>query len=160
MAAPCRELITDLRQATVARPPPGSRRAANELCLVPPLHQRRLLQRGRKVVAAISEDLPRLAAAVPGSKGRPKQTEKVAVRAALTVRRKQEDLKEAAAGHLDALLDMVGRSVKLELISTKIHPSKLPRRLLLFCFAVPIPFLGTISSLPMMTLSSLQLSTC
>ncbi|CAN6290481.1 unnamed protein product [Urochloa humidicola] len=45
------------------------------------------------------------------------------MRAALTVRRKQkEDLKEAMAGHLDALWDMVGRSVALELISTKIHP--------------------------------------
>jgi hypothetical protein len=54
--------------------------------------------------------------------GRP---EKVLMRAALTVRRKQkEDLKEALAGHLDALWDMVGRSVALELISTKIHPSK------------------------------------
>ncbi|KQK23327.1 hypothetical protein BRADI_1g72690v3 [Brachypodium distachyon] len=48
---------------------------------------------------------------------------KVALRAALTVRRKQkEDLKEAVAGHLDALWDMVGRGVVLELISTKIHP--------------------------------------
>jgi len=47
------------------------------------------------------------------------------MRAALTVRRKQkEDLKEALAGHLDALWDLVGQSVALELISTKIHPSK------------------------------------
>jgi hypothetical protein len=141
MAAPCRELTTGLRRATVARPPPGSRRVANELCLAP-FHQRRRLQQGRKVVAAISEGLPRLAPPPAGNKGSPKQTEKVAVRAALTVRRKQkEDLKEAVAGHLDALLDMVGRSVKLELISTKIHPSKLPRRLVLFCFAVPISVL-------------------
>jgi lipoxygenase len=82
------------------------------------------------VVAAISEDMPKLAPPPENSgaaspEGGPKQTEKVAVRAALTVRRKQkEDLKEAVAGHLDALWDMVGRSVKLQLISTKIHPSK------------------------------------
>ena len=43
------------------------------------------------------------------------------MRAALTVRRKQkEDLKEALAGHLDALWDMVGQSAALDLISTKI----------------------------------------
>ena len=43
------------------------------------------------------------------------------MQAALTVRRKQkEDLKEALAGHLDALRDMVGLNVALELISTKI----------------------------------------
>ncbi|KAK3148210.1 hypothetical protein QOZ80_3BG0292150 [Eleusine coracana subsp. coracana] len=131
MAAPCRELTTGLR--VVIRPSPGNR---NELCLAP-FHHYQLLQQGRvgirrprrgvKVVAAISEDLPRLAAPTPGKgaaspegKQRP---EKVAVRAALTVRRKQkEDLKEAVAGHLDALWDMVGRSVRLELISTKIHP--------------------------------------
>lgn len=79
-------------------------------------------------MAAISEDLPRLAA--PGKKkGAPpeggERPEKVLMRAALTVRRKQkEDLKEALAGHLDALWDMVGQNVALELISTKIHPGK------------------------------------
>ena len=80
------------------------------------------------MVAAISEDLPRLAAPGTGTgKGAPegRRPEKVLVRAALTVRRKhKEDLKEALAGHLDALWDMVGRSVALELISTKIHASK------------------------------------
>lgn len=73
------------------------------------------------VVAAVSEELPRLASAGKGA-GRPPQG-KVALRAALTVRRKQkEDLKEAVAGHLDALWDMVGRGVLLDLISTKIDP--------------------------------------
>lgn len=107
-----------------------------------------------KVVAAISEDLPRLAAPLGKDAAAPEgkqRADKVAVRAALTVRRKQkEDLKEAVAGHLDALWDMVGRSVKLELISTKIHPSKL-RGLgaldpLLICRA--IPSLETSSSSP------------
>jgi lipoxygenase len=134
MAAPCRDLITGLR---LARPQPGSSRSASELCLAP-FHRRqqgRRPRRGGKVVAAISEDMPKLAPPPENSgaaspEGGPKQTEKVAVRAALTVRRKQkEDLKEAVAGHLDALWDMVGRSVKLELISTKIHPSKLSLKL-------------------------------
>lgn len=114
---------------------PG-RRGANELCLAPfhhraPQQQRQRQRRGRglKVVAAISEDLPRLAApgTGTGNKGAAegRRPEKVLVRAALTVRRKhKEDLKEAMAGHLDALWDMVGRSVALELISTKIHASK------------------------------------
>jgi lipoxygenase len=101
-------------------------------------------------VAAISEDLPRLAApgrngAVEGG-GRP---EKVLMRAALTVRRKQkEDLKEALAGHLDALWDMVGWSIALELISTKIHPSKhrapFPPCLLLVQFTTSFPIGTTI----------------
>jgi lipoxygenase len=109
---------------------PG-RRGANELCLAPFHHRARA---GLKVVAAISEDLPRLAAPGTGTgtgtgtgKGAAegRRPEKVLVRAALTVRRKhKEDLKEALAGHLDALWDMVGRSVALELISTKIHASK------------------------------------
>ncbi|KAL6649324.1 hypothetical protein ACP70R_013548 [Stipagrostis hirtigluma subsp. patula] len=134
MAASCRE-IAALRRATVAArtAPAPARRGASELCLAPfhrtPQQQGmgRRQRRGVKVVAAISEDLPRLAA--PGGKGpgaaagEGRRPEKVAVRAALTVRRKQkEDLKEAVAGHLDALWDMLGRSVALELISTKIHP--------------------------------------
>lgn len=118
--APCRELTGLRRAAAAARPQVPGRRGASELCLAP--RQRR----GVRVVAAISEDLPRLAA--PGKKGAAEgggRPEKVLMRAALTVRRKQkEDLKEAMAGHLDALWDMVGRSVALELISTKIHPSK------------------------------------
>jgi len=134
MAAPWREL-TGLRRAAAAaaRPPVPGRRCANELCLAPFHHRaprqqqqegrrRRQLRRGVKAVAAISEDLPRLAA--PGKKGAVEgggRPEKVLMRAALTVRRKQkEDLKEALAGHLDALWDMVGQSVALELISTKI----------------------------------------
>jgi len=134
MAAPWRE-PTGLRRAAAAaaRPPVPGRRCANELCLAPFHHRaprqqqqegrrRRQLRRGVKAVAAISEDLPRLAA--PGTKGA-RAPEKVLMRAALTVRRKQkEDLKEALAGHLDALRDMVGLNVALELISTKIHPSK------------------------------------
>uniref|UniRef100_A0A804LEN3 Lipoxygenase n=1 Tax=Zea mays TaxID=4577 RepID=A0A804LEN3_MAIZE len=118
MAAPCRDLTGLRRGLAAARLAPG-RRGANKLCLAPFHHRapppqqqqgRRRQRQGLKVVAAISEDLPRLAA--PGTgKG------------ALTVRRKhKEDLKEALAGHLDALWDMVGRSVALELISTKIHP--------------------------------------
>ncbi|KAG2543038.1 hypothetical protein PVAP13_9NG717800 [Panicum virgatum] len=136
MAVPCREL-TGLRRATAAAawPPVPGRRGENELCLAPFHHRaprqqqqqpgrRRQLRRGVKAVAAISEDLPRLAA--PGKKGAVEgggRPEKVLMRAALTVRRKQkEDLKEALAGHLDALWDLVGQSVALELISTKIHP--------------------------------------
>lgn len=134
MAAPCRDLTGLRRGLAAARLAPG-RRGANKLCLAPFHHRapppqqqqgRRRQRQGLKVVAAISEDLPRLAA--PGTgKGAPegRRPEKVLVRAALTVRRKhKEDLKEALAGHLDALWDMVGRSVALELISTKIHPSK------------------------------------
>ncbi|OEL16430.1 putative lipoxygenase 6 [Dichanthelium oligosanthes] len=127
MAAPCRELTGLRRAAAAARPVLGRRQGGNELCLAPfhrKQQQGRRQRRGVKAVAAISEDLPRLAA--PGKKGAPedgRRPEKVLVRAALTVRRKQkEDLKEAVAGHLDALWDMVGRSVALELISTKIHP--------------------------------------
>ncbi|CAL4921068.1 unnamed protein product [Urochloa decumbens] len=129
--APCTE-FTGLRRASAAARP--GRRGGNELYLAPfhraaPLHraaprQHQRRRRGVKTVAAISEDLPRLAA--PGKKGAAEsggRPEKVLMRAALTVRRKQkEDLKEAMAGHLDALWDMVGRSVALELISTKIHP--------------------------------------
>ncbi|KAL6867225.1 hypothetical protein ACP4OV_015249 [Aristida adscensionis] len=127
MAAPCREL-GGLRRATA--PAAARRGAASELCLAP-FHQqgsggwRRRRRAGVKVVAAISEDLPRLAAPAKGPAGEAagRRPEKVAVRAALTVRRKQkEDLKEAVAGHLDALWDMVGGTVALELISTKIHP--------------------------------------
>ena len=88
------------------------------------------------------------------------------MRAALTVRRKQkEDLKEALAGHLDALRDMVGLNVALELISTKIHPSKhkhcaapiLP----LACSSSNSPFfppLGPVSVRVDFALSSLNLS--
>ena len=79
MAAPCREL-TGLRRATAAAawPPVPGRRGENELCLAPFHHRaprqqqqqpgrRRQLRRGVKAVAAISEDLPRLAA--PRKKG-------------------------------------------------------------------------------------------
>lgn len=105
---------------------PGMGRAPVRALLPGERHGRR-----KVVVAAISEEVPRLAASPSsGIKGggageRRPAPEKVALRAALTVRRKQkEDIKEAVAGHLDALWDMVGRNVVLELISTKIHPSK------------------------------------
>ncbi|KAI4994827.1 hypothetical protein ZWY2020_034730 [Hordeum vulgare] len=118
MAASCRELAGLARPAATASSQPG--RGRNELCFAPLRQEGR--RRGAKVVvAAVSEELPRLASAGKGA-GRPPQG-KVALRAALTVRRKQkEDLKEAVAGHLDALWDMVGRGVLLDLISTKIDP--------------------------------------
>ncbi|KAE8802713.1 putative lipoxygenase 6 [Hordeum vulgare] len=121
MAASCRELAGLARPAATASSQPG--RGRNELCFAPLRQEGR--GRGRRgakvVVAAVSEELPRLASAGKGA-GRPPQG-KVALRAALTVRRKQkEDLKEAVAGHLDALWDMVGRGVLLDLISTKIDP--------------------------------------
>jgi hypothetical protein len=131
MAASCREFTGLARPATTRLQP---RRSENELCFSS-LEQkeqgrrRRPAGRGVTVVAAVSEELPKLASAagkggaVVGSM--PAPPGKVAVRAALTVRRKhKEDLKEAVAGNLDALWDMVGRGVVLELISTKIHPSK------------------------------------
>lgn len=127
MAASCREFTGLVRPATTRLQPGRSR---NELCFLP-LERKELGRRkkpagrGVTVVAAVSEELPRLASAAGkgAAAGRPPPPGKVAVRAALTVRRKhKEDLKEAVAGHLDALWDMVGRGVVLELISTKIHP--------------------------------------
>ena len=150
MAASCREFTGVARPATTAL---QSRRSSqNELCFSP-LEQKDQQGRRRRrkpagrgvqvVVAAVSEELPRLASA-PG-KGKAAVAGKVAVRAALTVRRKhKEDLKEAVAGHLDALWDMVGRGVVLELISTKIHPSTQQRQnTSLFCLFLssPIHFL-------------------
>uniref|UniRef100_A0A0E0CW63 Lipoxygenase n=1 Tax=Oryza meridionalis TaxID=40149 RepID=A0A0E0CW63_9ORYZ len=122
------ELTGLTRAAAATVTPPAPRRGWGELRFAPSL-----LPQGRRrkvvVVAAISEEVPRLAASPSsGIKGggageRRPAPEKVALRAALTVRRKQkEDIKEAVAGHLDALWDMVGRNVVLELISTKIHP--------------------------------------
>uniref|UniRef100_A0ACD5WEU4 Uncharacterized protein n=2 Tax=Avena sativa TaxID=4498 RepID=A0ACD5WEU4_AVESA len=134
MAASCRE-FTGLARPAATRP--KLRRSPNELCFCPPLEQKepgqqerrrrkKLAGRGVTVVAAVSEELPRLASTAGNSAavaGRPPPPGKVAVRAALTVRRKhKEDLKEAVAGHLDALWDMVGQGVALELVSTKIHP--------------------------------------
>ncbi|XP_040378425.1 probable lipoxygenase 6 isoform X1 [Oryza brachyantha] len=121
--------LTGLR-TTAAAVPAAARRGWSELRFAPPPPQEQQGRRGRpgvrKVVAAISEEVPRLASSSPGVKGggeRRPAPEKVALRAALTVRRKQkEDIKDAVAGHLDALWDMVGRNVVLELISTKIHP--------------------------------------
>jgi hypothetical protein len=57
------------------------------------------------------------------------------------------EFEKAVAGHLDALWDMVGRGVVLELISTKIHPSKQRPRHLSFpslsFFLLPfIPWTG------------------
>ncbi|XP_020167927.1 probable lipoxygenase 6 isoform X1 [Aegilops tauschii subsp. strangulata] len=127
MAASCRELAgAGLARPATASSQPG--RSRNELCFAALRqeergHQGRSRRRGVKVVAAVSEELPRLASAGKGAGRPPPPQGKVALRAALTVRRKQkEDLKEAVAGHLDALWDMVGRGVVLELISTKIDP--------------------------------------
>uniref|UniRef100_A0ACD5WSL5 Uncharacterized protein n=1 Tax=Avena sativa TaxID=4498 RepID=A0ACD5WSL5_AVESA len=134
MAASCREFTGLARPAATRQP--QLRRSRNELCFWPPLEQQEPGQQGRRrkkpagrgvtVVAAVSEELPRLASTAGNGAavaGRPPPPGKVAVRAALTVRRKhKEDLKEAVAGHLDALWDMVGRGVALELVSTKIHP--------------------------------------
>ncbi|KAF0891332.1 hypothetical protein E2562_009494 [Oryza meyeriana var. granulata] len=125
------ELIGLTTRAT-ATVPAAPRQGWSELRFAPPQPQeqqgrrrRRRRRRGvMKVVAAISEEVPRLASSgMKGGGERRPAPEKVALRAVLTVRRKQkEDIKEAVAGHLDALWDMVGRNVVLELISTKIHP--------------------------------------
>uniref|UniRef100_M8BF56 Lipoxygenase n=1 Tax=Aegilops tauschii TaxID=37682 RepID=M8BF56_AEGTA len=132
MAASCRELAgAGLARPATASSQPG--RSRNELCFAALRqeergHQGRSRRRGVKVVAAVSEELPRLASAGKGAGRPPPPQGKVALRAALTVRRKQkEDLKEAVAGHLDALWDMVGRGVVLELISTKIDPNQIGR---------------------------------
>uniref|UniRef100_A0A6V7QTT3 C2 domain-containing protein n=1 Tax=Ananas comosus var. bracteatus TaxID=296719 RepID=A0A6V7QTT3_ANACO len=70
------------------------------------------------VVAAISKE-----AAVKVAVEKKAASAKMKARAALTVRRKsKEDFKDAIAGHLDALADMIGRNVVLELISTDVDP--------------------------------------
>lgn len=51
---------------------------------------------------------------------------KFKVRAAVTVRRKKDDLGGAIANQVDALFDKLGRSVLLELVSTEIDPGRLP----------------------------------
>lgn len=94
---------------------------SNNLCLV----QRRNLSVKRNVrstsggggvVAAISEKLVRVV---------PEKPVKFKVRAVVTVRKNhKEDLKEALVKHFDALTDMMGRNIVLELISTEINPSK------------------------------------
>lgn len=55
---------------------------------------------------------------------------KFKVRAAVTVRRKKEDLGGAIANQVDALCDKLGRSVLLELVSTEIDPGRPPISLL------------------------------
>nr|CAD1835743.1 unnamed protein product [Ananas comosus var. bracteatus] len=73
------------------------------------------------VVAAISKEV-----AVKVAVEKKAASAKTKARAALTVRRKsKEDFKDAIAGHLDALADMIGRNVVLELISTDVDPSEL-----------------------------------
>ncbi|OAY63607.1 Glucose-6-phosphate isomerase, cytosolic [Ananas comosus] len=71
------------------------------------------------VVAAISKE-----AAVKVAVEKKVVSAKTKARAALTVRRKsKEDFKDAIADHLNALADMIGRNVVLELISTDVDPS-------------------------------------
>jgi hypothetical protein len=71
------------------------------------------------IVAAISEKLDKIEVITE------EKTVKRNVRAVITVRRKlKEDIKDAIANNLDALSDMVGRNVVLELISTQIDPSE------------------------------------
>nr|CAD1825038.1 unnamed protein product [Ananas comosus var. bracteatus] len=72
------------------------------------------------VVAAISKE-----AAVKVAVEKKAASAKTKARAALTVRRKsKEDFKDAIADHLDALADMIGRNVVLELISTDVDPKR------------------------------------
>lgn len=67
------------------------------------------------VVAAVSEDLVRAVA---------EKAVKFKVRAVVTVRNKNnEDFKEKIFKRLDALTEVVGRNVVLELVSTEIDPS-------------------------------------
>ncbi|XP_010937328.1 probable lipoxygenase 6 [Elaeis guineensis] len=101
----------------------------NRLCLASPAlvsmeqRRRRRSSRSTKVVAAISEDVINLVVGKP-------EPVKFTVRAAVTVRRKsKEDVKEAIANHLDALVDKIGRNVVLQLISTEINPrTKKPKK--------------------------------
>ncbi|KAG6511820.1 hypothetical protein ZIOFF_029898 [Zingiber officinale] len=51
---------------------------------------------------------------------------KFKVRAAVTVRRKNEDLGGAIANQVDALCDKLGRSVLMELVSTEMDPGRPP----------------------------------
>ncbi|OAY73592.1 Cation-chloride cotransporter 1, partial [Ananas comosus] len=72
------------------------------------------------VVAAISEE-----AAVEKKAAPAPAPAKTKARAALTVRRKsKEDFKDTIVGHLDALADMIGRKVVLELISTDVDATE------------------------------------
>uniref|UniRef100_A0A0D3FEK9 Lipoxygenase n=1 Tax=Oryza barthii TaxID=65489 RepID=A0A0D3FEK9_9ORYZ len=109
--------LTGLTRAAAAATvtPPAPRRGWGELRFAPLLPGERHGRR-KVVVAAISEEVPRLAASPSsGIKGGGAGERRPAPE-------KKEDIKEAVAGHLDALWDMVGRNVVLELISTKIHP--------------------------------------
>ncbi|OAY66681.1 putative lipoxygenase 6 [Ananas comosus] len=74
------------------------------------------------VVAAISEEAA-VKVAVEKKAAPAPAPAKTKARAALTVRRKsKEDFKDTIAGHLDALADMIGRNIVLELISTDVDP--------------------------------------
>lgn len=78
------------------------------------------------IVAAISEKLDKIKVITEEEE----ETVKRKVRAVITVRRKhKEDIKDAIANNLDALSDMIGRNVVLELISTQIDPGEL-----IWCF--------------------------
>lgn len=71
------------------------------------------------IVAAISEELDKIKVITEET------TVKRKLRAALTVRRKlKEDIKDAIANNLDALSDMIGRNVVLELVSTQFDPGE------------------------------------
>lgn len=68
-------------------------------------------------VAAISEDL--MKAVVP------EKAAKFKVRAVVTVRKNiKEDFKETIVNRIDAITDIIGRNVVLELVSTEVDPSK------------------------------------
>ncbi|XP_062154340.1 linoleate 13S-lipoxygenase 3-1, chloroplastic-like [Alnus glutinosa] len=95
-----------------------------------PLEKRRAVPLRKVVrgpVAAISEDLVKkaLPPPVPSDK-----TEKLKVRAVVTVRNKsKEDFKDSIVKHLDAFTDKIGRNVVLQLVSTEIDPkTKAPKR--------------------------------
>ncbi|OVA03793.1 Lipoxygenase [Macleaya cordata] len=99
----------------------------NKLCFSPsliPQQQKRKLN-SRKVLrtpmAAISENLVRAVQEKPVQ---------FKVRAVVIVKKKnKEDLKETIVNHFDALTEIIGRNVVLELLSTEIDPkTKAPKK--------------------------------
>ncbi|KAL5698365.1 linoleate 13S-lipoxygenase [Ranunculus cassubicifolius] len=94
---------------------------SKKLCFSPVL-QKRNSRKPHSVFAVISSE--KLVRVVP------EKPVKFKVRAVVTVRNNlKEDFKEAIAKHFDALTDMIGRNVVLELISTEINPrSKSPKK--------------------------------
>ncbi|XP_061342874.1 linoleate 13S-lipoxygenase 3-1, chloroplastic-like [Gastrolobium bilobum] len=82
----------------------------------------RLRKAAKFPVAAISEDLMKDSSSSSSSVPAEKPV-KFKVRAVVTVRNKiKEDFKETIFKHLDALTEMIGRNVVLELVSTEIDP--------------------------------------